>query len=195
MDALIDKPFRRATREDAPLLAECVNHAGEGLPLYLWSRLADANKTAWQVGVERAQRAEGSFSYTNAILIEHAGSAAGCLIGYDIADTPEPIPADMPAMFRPLQELENLARGTWYVNVLAVLPPCRNAGLGSRLMGLAETIAQARGKAGVSLVVADGNSDAMRFYERLGFHEAARAPIVKEDWINPGRDWVLKVKR
>ena len=33
------------------------------------------------------------------------------------------------AMFVPLQELENLAPGTWYVNVLAVRPEFRGLGL------------------------------------------------------------------
>ena len=39
-------------------------------------------------------------------------------------------------MFVPLQELENLAPGTWYVNVLAVHPPFRGLGLGTKLLGL-----------------------------------------------------------
>ena len=56
-------------------------------------------------------------------------NAAGALIGYGITEAPEPVPADTPPMFRPLQELENLAPGTWYVNVLAVLPAFRNRGL------------------------------------------------------------------
>jgi len=44
----------------------------------------------------------------------------------------------MPALFVPLQKLENLAPDTWYVNVLAVLPEYRGAGLGTKLLGLAE---------------------------------------------------------
>ena len=61
---------------------------------------------------------------------------AGCLIGYEIPDNPEPLPDDMPAMFVPLQELENLAPGTWYINVLAVRPQFRNQGLGTKLLWL-----------------------------------------------------------
>jgi hypothetical protein len=37
----------------------------------------------------------------------------------------------MPAMFVPLQELENLAPGTWYVNVLAAYPEHRSQGHGT----------------------------------------------------------------
>ena len=38
-------PFRQAVVEDAPVLAELVNSAGDGLP-YLWENLAVAGETA-----------------------------------------------------------------------------------------------------------------------------------------------------
>jgi hypothetical protein len=52
--------FRPARREDASLLAELVNYAGEGLPLYLWGKLTEAGETAWEVGRKRAARDDGS---------------------------------------------------------------------------------------------------------------------------------------
>src|SRR5262245_25664777 len=109
---------RAGAPADAAILAELLNYAGEGLPLLLWGKLAGPDETAWEVGLKRAARDQGSFSYRNATMIELEGEAAGCLIGYEIPDAPEPIDPAMPAMFRPLQELENLAPGTWYVNVL-----------------------------------------------------------------------------
>jgi ribosomal protein S18 acetylase RimI-like enzyme len=184
-------PFRPAVRADAPVLAELVNHAGEGIPLYLWDKLKEPGETAWDVGRRRAARDEGAFSWRNAVVIEHEGKAAGCLIGYEIAERPEPIPADLPAMFRPLQELENLAPGTWYVNVLAVLPAFRNLGLGGRLLRRAEETGRASGRRGLSIIVADANQGARRLYERLGYREAATRPMVKEGWVNEGRSWVL----
>lgn len=186
--------FRPAVRADAPVLAELVNHAGEGIPLYLWDKLREPGETAWDVGRRRAARDDGAFSYRNAVIIEHAGSAAGCLIGYEIAERPEPIPADFPAMFRPLQELENLAPGTWYVNVLAVLPAFRSLGLGTKLLQRAQETARAGGLRGLSIIVSDANHGARRLYERVGYREAARRPMVKEDWVNEGRDWVLLTK-
>ena len=42
-------------------------------------------------------------------------------------------------MFVPLQELENLAPGTWYVNVLAAYPEHRGQGYGTALLAVAET--------------------------------------------------------
>jgi ribosomal protein S18 acetylase RimI-like enzyme len=185
------RPFRPATKEDAGVLAELVNHAGEGMPLYLWAKLAGPGETAWDVGRARAGREQGSFSYRNATIIEHRAEAAGCLIGYEIADAPLAIAPDMPAMFRPLQELENLAPGTWYVNVLAVLPAFRNAGLGTELLQLAEKTSRELGKRGLSVIVSDGNTGARRLYERTGYRESATRPMVKEGWSNVGQNWVL----
>lgn len=183
--------LRPGRPDDAGVLAELVNYAGEGLPLYLWERLAKPGESAWEVGRQRAGREQGSFSYRNATLIEWQGEVAGCLIGYPVAEVPEPVPADMPAMFRPLQELENLAPGTWYVNVLAVRPQFRGQGLGSRLLALAEATGRRLGQRGLSVIVSDANTGARRLYERCGYREVATRPMVKEGWANDGKDWVL----
>ncbi len=176
------------------MLAELVNHAGEGLPLYLWQQLAEPGETAWDVGRRRAAREEGSFSYRHATIIEHHDECAGCLIGYGIPDELEPIPANMPAMFVPLQELENLAPGTWYVNVLAVLPEFRGKGLGTRLLRRAEEIAGLLGNHGLSVIVSDANAGARRLYERCGYHVKASRAMIKNGWQNDGRNWILLVK-
>lgn len=187
--------FRPARIDDAAVLAELVNYAGEGLPLYLWGKLTAAGETAWDVGRQRAARETGSFSYRNATIIEHAGHAAGTLIGYAIPKVVEPMPSDMPAMFVPLQELENLAPGTWYVNVLAVLPLYRSLGLGTEMLRLADNVGREKGCRGMSVIVSDANRGARRLYERLGYAETAKRPMVKEGWVNDGTEWVLMTKR
>lgn len=191
---LLSPPFRRATIEDAPVLAALVNYAGEGLPLYLWGKMAAPGETAWDVGRRRASRDEGAFSYRNAIMIEHEGQCAGALIGYAIPEHPEPISADTPAMFVPMQELENLVPGSWYVNVLAVRPQFRGHGLGTKLLGLADDTGRALGKRRMSVTVSDANPGARRLYERCGYRQTATRPAVKEDWRNDVREWVLLSK-
>ena len=186
--------MRAATVDDAPVLARLVNDAGEGMPLYLWSRMAGPDQSAWDVGRERAARETGSFSYRNATVVEHAGYAAGALIGYGIGSAPEPIAPGMPSMFVPLQELENLAPHTWYVNVLAVLPEYRSLGLGTRLLDLAHQTGIECRKRGMSIIVADSNERARRLYERCGYRELARRRMVKEDWVAEGQEWVLLVR-
>jgi ribosomal protein S18 acetylase RimI-like enzyme len=191
----LEPPFRPATQGDAPALTELVNFAGEGLPLYLWTRMAEAGESAWDVGRRRAMRETGSFSYRNATVAETGGRVIAGLIGYPLPDRPEAIDDEMPPMFVPLQELENLAPGTWYVNVLATSPEYRNRGYGTRLLGIAERLAAAAGRPGLSIIVSDANAGARRLYERCGCSEVAQRPMVKEGWENPGENWVLLVKR
>ena len=187
--------LRPAQVVDASVLAQLVNYAGEGLPLYLWEKMAADEQTGWDVGRQRAERETGSFSYRNATIVESTGTAAGALIGYEIPKEPEPISFDMPAMFVPLQELENLAPDTWYVNVLAVLPQFRGTGLGSQLLVLADETGDRLEKSGMSVIVADNNTSARRLYERFGYDETARRAIVKEGWRTAGREWVLLTKK
>jgi ribosomal protein S18 acetylase RimI-like enzyme len=82
--------------------------------------------------------------------------------------------------------------GTWYVNVLASYPEFRRKGVGATLM----REAQRRGGAGgTSLIVADRNASARHFYERLGYRERDRRPMVKENWRSDSDFWVLMVRR
>jgi GNAT superfamily N-acetyltransferase len=191
----LEAPFRHATPQDAAPLAELVNLAGEGLPLYLWGQMAEPGESAWEVGRRRAHREEGSFSYRNAIVVEADGRIVAALVGYPLPDAPEPIDYDrMPALFVPLQELENLAPCTWYVNVLATYAAYRGRGYGTRLLGIADQLAAATGRTGLSIIVADANSNARRLYERCGYAQAAVRPMIKEGWVSPGENWVLLIK-
>ncbi|HEX2146949.1 MAG TPA: GNAT family N-acetyltransferase [Pseudorhizobium sp.] len=188
--------IRPATLADAAAMAELVNMAGEGMPLYLWKGMAEPGQDPWEVGRRRAERETGSFSYRNATMLEVDGHITGCLIGYNLPDAPVPIEYQtMPAMFVPLQELENMACGTWYVNVLATYPRYRGQGFGTKLLGLADEIATRAGCNGLSIIVADGNLGARRLYERSGYRQVATRTMVKEDWENPGKNWVLMIKR
>jgi ribosomal protein S18 acetylase RimI-like enzyme len=189
-----EPPFRRARIEDAPVLAELVNYAGDGMPLHLWGKLAGPGETAWDVGCRRAAREEGSFSYRNATIIESDRDCAGCLIGYDIPVDPAPVPPDTPAMFVPLQELENLAPGTWYINVLAVRPRFRGRGLGTKLLEFADEVARFLARRRLSVIVSDANAGARRLYERCGYRETEKRVMVKEDWQNEGQSWILLTK-
>ena len=94
-------------------------------------------------------------------------------------------------MFVPLMELENKAAGTWYLNVLATYPEHRGNGIGVRFLAEALRSADRTGRNGVSIVVSDANHAARRLYEREGYREACARPMVKDDWDNPGKNWVL----
>ena len=188
-------PYRMAGKDDALAMAELVDMAGEGLPLYLWSGMASQQQSPWAVGQERAQRESGAFSYRNTIVREESGKVVASLVGYPLDDNPDPVDYDdMPAMFVPLQQLEDMVPGTWYVNVLATYPQCRGRGYGSELLALAEAVARDCGKRGLSIIVADTNCGARKLYQRTGYLEHGQREMVKEDWQHPGVNWILLLK-
>jgi len=187
-------PFRYARPADAPALADLVHFASEGLALYLWTRIAPPGVDPWTIGRERAERDAGGFSYRNTVVVEAEGRVAAALVGYPLADTPEPMPANLPPIVVPLVELESLAPATWYVNVLASYPEQRGRGWGTALLGLAEQFGRATAKRGMSIIVADSNTGARRLYERCGYREIGRRAMVKNGWQHPGTDFVLLTK-
>ena len=127
-------------------------------------------------------------------MVDDGGRAIAGLTGYVIGPEPEKIADDFPALFRSLQELENRALNSWYVNVLATYPEYRGKGMESRLLDLAEDIARSEGLERMSIIVAGNNTGARRFYERKGYSEIATAPSGKGDWTSEIEDWVLLVK-
>ncbi len=188
-------PFRYAVPADAAAMADLVHYASEGLALYLWTKIAAPGVEPWSIGRERAEREAGGFSYRNTVVAEADGRVAAALIGYPLADAPEPMPADLPPIVVPLEELESLVPGTWYVNVLAAYPEQRGKGWGTALLGVAERLARATGKRGMSIIVTDSNTGARRLYERCGYRELARRAMVKNGWQHPGTDFVLLTKQ
>jgi ribosomal protein S18 acetylase RimI-like enzyme len=187
-----EPPVLRAARAaDVADLARLADLAGEGLPRYLWARLAAPGEDRFAVGRRRLARAEGSFTWRNALVAELGGAVAGALVTYRIGDRPDPL-HDVPPIARPLQELENRALGTQYVNVLATYPGFRRRGVASALLGGAA--ARGAGAAGISLIVADRNAPARRLYGAHGFREAAEAAMVKEDWRSASDTWVLMIR-
>ena len=187
----LERPFRLATEEDAPQLAELVNFAGEGLPLHVWAGLAGPGEDPWEIGRARqAQKARGG----EIIVVDHGTGAVAGLTGYAIGAEPQPVGDDTPALFHPLQELENLALGSWYINVLACYPAARGQGIGSRLLRLAEEIAMSEGLGRLSVIVASDNAGARRLYDRHGFEEVARKACVKDSWDTATDQWLLLMK-
>ncbi|MEM8958630.1 MAG: GNAT family N-acetyltransferase [Pseudomonadota bacterium] len=187
----LDPPFRVATESDAAALAELVNFAGEGLPVHLWTDLAEDGEDPWEVGrLRQAEKAtEGQI-----VVADYGQGAVASLTGYTIGSEPIPIGPDFPPLFRPLQELENQALDSWYVNVLACYPENRGQGLGTALLGIAERIAAEAGLDRASVIVADTNLGARRLYERQGYRETAATPCVKDGWDTATENWVLVIK-
>ncbi len=203
-------PLRPAEPQDAALLAHLVNLAGEGLPQYLWARQAAPGESPLEVGVARARRERGGFSYRNALVAETPRRRRGCpelaglLLGYR---QPRPYAAarapELAPQLWPLAALEASAEalaaaagmpGSWYLNALAVQPAFQGRGLGRRLLAQADRLAGDNGAGWISLIVHAGNAPALGLYRAAGYAEAARRPIV--GWPGgPEGDWLLMMKR
>lgn len=186
--------IREARASDAAHLVRFINMAADDLPLHFWRKTVGPDGDPWALGAGRAARETGSFSYRNAWLAEVDGAVAACLLGYAAETQPGPIDPDTPPLFVPLLELEALAPGAWYLNVLATYDEYRGKGLGSALLAHAETVAAAAGHAEISLIAEDTHQDALRLYTAKGYREIARRPVVKEDWAVDAGEWILFTK-
>lgn len=186
--------IRPAQASDAAHLVRFINMAADDLPLHFWQKSVGAGGDALAYGAERARRETGSFSYRNAWLAEIEGEVGACLLGYPADATPAPIAPDTPEIFVPLLQLEALAPGAWYLNVLASDVAMRGKGLGSALLAHAEVVARGLGHDRISLIAADTHLDALRLYKAKGYVEIARRPVVKGDWQVEARAWILFLK-
>jgi ribosomal protein S18 acetylase RimI-like enzyme len=183
--------IRAARPDDAAHLVRFINMAADDLPLHFWRKSVGPGGDALAYGRERAARDSGSFSSRNAWLAEAAGEVAGCLLGYPADPAPSAIDPDTPPLFVPLLELEALAPGSWYLNVLATDPAHRGRGIGTALLAHADSVARQAGHGSISLIAEDSHQDARRLYIAKGFVEVARRPVVREDWQVDAQDWIL----
>lgn len=186
--------IRQATAADAGHLVRFINMAADDLPLHFWKQSVGPGGDPWAYGQERAARETGGFSYRNAWMAEVGGEVAACLLGYPAEDDPAPIDPDTPAIFVPLLELEALAPGSWYLNVLATYSAFRGRGCGSALLAHAEDVARGLGRGMISLIAEDTHQDALRLYQAKGYREVARRPVVKGDWVVDASEWILFTK-
>lgn len=187
----LDLTIRRANAHDATTVATLINRAGEGLPLHFWSQLAEKGQDPWEVAHARLANPGGMLETRDAWIGLLHGRVGGLVLGYLQPAQPAPVPDDTPTILRPLLELEAEAPDSFYINVLATMPGMERQGVASRLLEHAE---QNAGPAGMSLILSDTNTPARRLYERHGYTEAARRPMVSGDWQAPGKDWVLMVR-
>jgi ribosomal protein S18 acetylase RimI-like enzyme len=193
MNHKIDILIREASPDDARVLAELMNVAGEGIPAWLWSRMAGPGVDVMVFGAQRVGRTEGSFSFRNAHVAVVEGVIAGMLLGYRLPDPYETgALEEYPEVVRPLIGLESLAAGSWYINAVATAVPFRGRGVGTQLMERAQDLAERAGANELSLIVAAQNTVAKELYERLGYETAAARPGVL-GFPHSG-DWILMKK-
>lgn len=169
--------IRQAETSDAESLAKLINLAGEGIPNWLWTRACVEGQTPLEIGIERAKRKSGGFSYRNALVAEAGGNPIGMVLSYPITEAPTEKPDDLPAPIAPFVALENLSVNTWFINALAVFAEGQNQGVGSQLLAAAEHLARSNGFNKMSIQVYAQNIGAVRLYARRGYRQVASDPV------------------
>lgn len=183
--------FRRARVEDCGEIAALYSISSDGVADYIWRGLAGPGEEPLAVGERRYAREDTVFSYKNCVVAERDGEVIGMLVAFPMEPEPdagEPEGGKDPVL-APYGKLER--PGSFYVCGMALFPEHR--GLGTRMLGLAREEARRRGLAEMSLIVFEQNAGAKRLYERHGFREIDRRPVVPHKLIRYTGDALLMV--
>ncbi|MGV2125513.1 GNAT family N-acetyltransferase [Agrobacterium vitis] len=185
--------FRPATQEDCANLVLFADMATRRLTSFLWAQMATPGQSAFEVGRNVIRNTQGHFThFANWSVADNQGQTVGAFNGYVI---PEPSNSTVPApdIVVPLNELKNMAAGTWYISAAAIYPEYQGKGFGSLLLAEAERIARSKANDRLTLMVGSFNTGAYRLYQRCGFTEWARRPFRTFPGSDEG-EWILMVK-
>ncbi len=183
--------FRAAIREDSPRIAELFSISSDGVVDYVWSILAPEypGLEPIEIGALRYAREDNNFSYTNCVVAEREGEVIGQLCAYPVEANAEEPDGPIDPVLEPYVRLE--IPGTLYISSLAVLDEFRGRGLGTKMLSIARDQARERGLDALSLIVFEQNTGALRLYQREGFREVDRAPVVPHRLIHHTGDALL----
>ena len=182
--------LRPATKSDCRRIAELYRISSDGVADYIWTKLAAPGEDILDVGRRRYEREGIPFSYQNCRMVEHDGRIIGMLVAFPMkvdADYVETDPVLLP--YSVLEEDES-----YYVCGMAVDADFRGQGIGSELLAEAERACRRLGLQKLSLIVFEQNARARRLYERSGYVEQNRHPVVAHPLIHYTGDALLMVK-
>jgi len=183
--------FRAAAKTDSRTIARLYSISSDGVADYIWTRLAEPGQDILDVGQARYEREGTPFSYRSCTIAEVAGEIAGMLVAFPMWVDANAPPEEDPVL-APYSRLEEDA--SYYVCGVALFPAFRGQGIGSHFMSLAEDAAREEDLAKLSLIVFEQNTGAKELYDRLGYHEVARAAVVPHPLIHYTGDALLMVK-
>jgi ribosomal protein S18 acetylase RimI-like enzyme len=183
--------FRAATREDSGKIAELFRISSDGVVEYVWSTLVPEypGLEPLEIGAVRYAQEEGNFSYTNCVVAEREGEVVGQLCTYLVESGAEMTDEPADPILEPYERLE--IPGTLYISSLAVFDEFRGMGLGTKMLSIARDQARESSLDALSLLVFEQNIGAVRLYQRKGFREVDRAPVVPHPLIHHTGDVVL----
>lgn len=188
--------LRAALPRDIPDLARIANAAFGGFGQVMYEE-AVPGRSALDLLEHRFSRAHTSGSLTNSHIAEMEKRVVGGLHAFpadwEAQDPPDLlIPAEREPYFAPFVGLE--ASSSYYINAVTVFEPFQGRGIARQLMDFAEDLARGKGFNQTSLHVFAENGPAIRLYERRGYREAGRNPLVPHPALQFRGDLLLLVK-
>lgn len=170
-----DLTIRPAERGDSAIIAELFLISSDGLAEYIWSKIALPGETPAAAGARRYAREGVAFSYQNCVIACADDRVVGMAHCFPM-DLDPTAATEADPVLHPYGELEDY--GSLYLSGVALFAAYRGRGIGSRLMARVDERARALARPRVSLICFERNEAAMRWYDRLGYHELARRPLV-----------------
>ena len=181
-----------AKRTECRIIASLYSISSDGVADYIWTSLAEPGEDILDVGERRYAREEGAFSYRNCTVAVHDDQIIGMLVAFPMHVDKEGQSPETDPVLAPYSVLEE--DNSYYICGVALFPPYRGRGIGSRFLRLAEDHARERQLPKLSLIVFEQNRDATQLYQRLGYREVARHPVVPHPLIHYTGDALLMVK-
>ena len=163
--------IRKATKDDAPLIAKVVAMAigEESAVLY-------GGDNYMKVFEEIALLEDSQYSYRNAFVAEVDGNAVGAVVAYDGADLHPLRKSTLDVLSkhigREMQIADETDASEFYLDSLAVLPEYRGRGVGVKLILAVKERAFNEYNKNLGLLVDFENPDAERLYKSVGFERA-----------------------
>jgi ribosomal protein S18 acetylase RimI-like enzyme len=189
-----DVSFRPARKSDCRVIAELYHISSDGVADYIWSSLAGPGEDILDVGQRRYEQEDSVFSYNSCTMVEIDGKVVGMLVAFPMpADSSETDgDEDVDPVLAPYRVLEE--PDSYYICGMALFDRYRGRGVGRRLLKLAEEHARQLDLRKLSLIVFEQNAGARSLYEREGFVEKMRVPVVRHPLIHYQGDALLMVK-
>jgi len=157
--------------------------ASDGIAEYIWSRTKTPDLSLLEIGERRYARTGTAFSFENCLVAEKDGAVIGMVHSFPMCEPDGDGPREeADPVLAPYGELEDY--GSLYISGVAIFHEYRNLGIGTMLVREARRRGRGLGLGRLSLICFEKNTKALRLYQRLGFRELRRRPVVPHPFLH-----------
>jgi len=189
--------IRKATPQDARIIAELADMAEEGMLVADWRQQPGGQDDPLAIGEKVVLDTENALYYENVSLAEENNQIQGMVLLRQVVQKSlediAPILEKEPEFFV-VWELVQQTTDHLYIHALAVYQDFRQKGLGQKLLDYAVQHTKDRGYDKLSLLAYEQNQKALPLYIRNDFQIMDRRPIPKESDVAYEGDLLLMTK-